>query len=313
MPTLNEVMEEVSRLRGSAQDEVRRAYLAKLAGYTKRDTIIFASAFSSNKGPEIPGIAMSVGLEDVQGFMSALHGLKGTELDLVLHSPGGSIEAAEQIVQYLRAKYKHIRAIVPQNAMSAATMIACACDEIVMGKHSAIGPIDPQVTFPTPAGAFTAPAQAILDEFDLAKRELQNDPQSAPIWLTKLQAYPPGFLNICSTTLTLAKSKVGAWLDSNMFKDLPAAEKPGVSIAAWLGDATEHKTHGRPINIDTARSKGLKVSELEDDQQLQEAVLSAYHAAMVTFQVTQCVKLIENHNGKGVFTQIQVKAVPVSA
>jgi hypothetical protein len=313
MPTLNEVMDEVSRRRGAAQDEVRRDYIAKLAKYTGRDTIVFASAFSSNKGPEIPGIAMSVGLADVQGFMSALHGLKGESLDLVLHSPGGSIEAAEQVVQYLRAKYKHIRAIVPQNAMSAATMIACACDEIIMGKHSAIGPIDPQVTFPTPAGAFTAPAQAILEEFELAKQQLKDDPQSAPIWLTKLQAYPPGFLNICSTTLTLAKSKVGSWLDANMFKDVANGEKPGSSIAAWLGDATEHKTHGRPIGIETAREKGLKVTELEADQQLQEAVLSTFHAVMVTFQITQCVKLIENQNGKGVYTQIQVKAVPVSS
>ena len=84
--------------------------------------------------------------------MSALHGLKGKVLDLVLHSPGGSLEAADQIVQYIRSKYEHIRAIIPQNAMSAATMIACACDEIVMGKQSAIGPTDPQITFPTPSG-----------------------------------------------------------------------------------------------------------------------------------------------------------------
>ena len=44
--------------------------------------------------------------------------------------------------------------------MSAATMIACACDEIIMGKHSALGPIDPQITF----DSFTSPAQSILDE-----------------------------------------------------------------------------------------------------------------------------------------------------
>ena len=80
--------------------------------------------------------------------MSALHELKGEELDLILHSPGGSLEVSEQVVTYLRSKYRHIRAVVPQNAMSAATMIACACDGIVMGKHSALGPIDPQITVP---------------------------------------------------------------------------------------------------------------------------------------------------------------------
>ena len=87
----------------------------------------------------------------------SLHGLTGKELDLILHSPGGSLEAAEQIVTYLRSKYDNIRAIVPQNAMSAATMIACACDEIMMGKHSALGPIDPQITVPTQVGPFHIP------------------------------------------------------------------------------------------------------------------------------------------------------------
>jgi ClpP class serine protease len=61
--------------------------------------------------------------------MAALHGAKNSNLDIIIHSPGGSLEAAEQIVNYLRAKQGHIRAIIPQNAMSAATMIACACKE----------------------------------------------------------------------------------------------------------------------------------------------------------------------------------------
>jgi len=140
--------------------------------------------------------------------MSALHGLKGDNLDLILHSPGGSMEAADQIVQYLRRKYKHIRAIIPQNAMSAATMIGCACDTIVMGKHSALGPIDPQVSFPTATGTFTAPAQAILDEFEQAKNEIKSDPSTIPLWASKIQVYPPGFLQMCQTTLDLAKEKV---------------------------------------------------------------------------------------------------------
>lgn len=309
MPTLNEIQQEILNKKGAAQDEVRRQYLKALADYSKRDTLIYASAFTSHKGPAIPGLVMSVTLEDVQGFMSALHGLTGSELDLVLHSPGGSMEAADQIVQYLRSKYKHIRAIIPQNAMSAATMIACACDEIVMGKHSAIGPIDPQVTFPTPSGAFTAPAQAILDEFDQAKQEVAANPATAPLWISKIQAYPHGFLTLCKTTIDLSREKVEEWLNSYMFAASAPANRPGAGIAAWLANAREHKTHGRPITIATAREKGLRVTALEDDQELQERVLSTFHATMVTFGVTQCVKMVEDHNGRGVFLSVEVKAV----
>lgn len=309
MPARNEIQQEILKHKGAAQDDVRREYLKKLAEHTGRDTVIYASAFSAPKAPQIPGTVFSITPDDVQGFMSALHGLKGDSLDIILHSPGGSMEVADQIVQYLRAKYKHIRAIVPQNAMSAATMIACACDSIVMGKHSALGPIDPQVTFPTARGTFTAPAQAILDEFEQAKREIKADQTTIPLWASKIQAYPHGFLQLCQTTLVLAKEKVAEWLSMYMFaKDEHAIELSRM-ISDWLGNAKEHKTHGRPIGIAQAKGKGLKVESLEEDQDFQELVLSVFHASMVTFLVTDCVKMVENQNGRGVFSQVQVQVV----
>lgn len=312
MPTRGEIQEDIVRRKSTSQDDVRRKYIADLSSYTRRDTIVYASAFTL-KAPAVPPIALSLTLDDIQGFMASLHGLKGDALDLILHSPGGSMEAAVQLVQYLRAKYQHMRAIVPQNAMSASTMIACACDSIVMGKHSAIGPIDPQVTFPTASGAFTAPAQAILDEFEQAKKEIAANPATIPLWATKVQAYPHGLLTMCDTTLTLARQKVGEWLSTYMFKDDPTRVQKSASIAEWLGNAKEHKTHGRPISIVQAREKGLVVECLEDDQELQERVLSVFHAIMVTFQVTGCVKMVENQNGKGVYTTMQIAAVAVPA
>jgi len=311
MPALNEIQQKILAKKNNAQDDVRRQYLKSLARYTGRDTIVYASAFTSNKGPMIPGPMMSVTREDVQGFMSTMHGLKGTELDLILHSPGGSMEAADQLVQYIRSKYRHVRAIVPQNAMSAATMIACACDEIMMGKQSALGPIDPQVTFPTPTGEFTAPAQAILDEFARAKAEVAADHSTAILWVEKIRAYPPGFLTLCETTIDLAREKVAEWLNQYMFADIAdPSGRPGKRIAAWLADAGLHKTHGRPITMSQAEAQGLRVQPLEDDQRLQELVLSTFHAAMVTFGCTNCVKLVENHNGRGLYLQVQVQAAP---
>ncbi|MBN1547425.1 MAG: hypothetical protein JW902_12270 [Syntrophaceae bacterium] len=307
MPARNEIQQEILTRKGTAQDDVRRRYLKELADHTKRDTVIYASAFADPKSPQIPGIMFSITPEDIQGFMSALHGLKGDSLDLILHSPGGSMEVADQIVQYLRAKYKHIRAIIPQNAMSAATMIACACDSIIMGKHSALGPIDPQVTFPTATGTFTSPAQAILDEFEQAKQEIKTDQTTIPLWASRIQAYPHGFLQLCQTTLVLAREKVAEWLAMYMFAGDGEASTLSKNIADWLGNAKEHKTHGRPISIMQARDKGLKVESLEDDQDLQEKVMSVFHATMVTFLVTDCVKLVENQNGRGIYRQVQVQ------
>ncbi len=307
MPSRNEIQDEITKAKGGAQDSIRRKYLTELSTYTGRDTIIISSAFSSGKVQNLPTFLISITNEDIQGVMSALHGLKNNKLDIILHSPGGSLEAAEQIVNYLRNKYEHIRVIIPQNAMSAATMIACAADEIIMGKHSAIGPIDPQITFPTQTGHFTSPAQSILDEFELAKKEIKSDPETAPIWVRRLDKYPIGFLKVCENTIELSKEIVMRWLENWMFKNDPKKEEKAEQIAKWLSDTNLHKTHGRPIDIKLARNQGLIINALEDDDELQEKVLSVFHAAMVTHLVSNCVKFIENQNGKGVFLNVEIQ------
>jgi hypothetical protein len=301
MPARNEIQAEINLLRTTSQDLIRRRYLQSLQAKTGHDTVIYATAFTSSKIGQIPPYLLQITGEDIQGFMAALHGLKGDKLDLLLHSSGGSLEAAEQVVQYLRAKYSYIRAIVPQNAMSAATMIACACDEIVMGKQSALGPIDPQITFPTKDGFRTAPAFDLLAEFAQAKAEVSADARVAPIWVNKIRDYPPGILNTCKRTTDLSVEKVTAWLATYMFKGESDAASKADTIAKWLGRAVEHKTHGRPINFALAGEKGLKVVALEEDQVLQDLVLSVFHATCITFEFTGCVKFIENHAGRGWF------------
>jgi ATP-dependent protease ClpP protease subunit len=307
MPTRNDVFTDIIKSRTTAQDQIRRNYLKELSEYTKRDTILYASAFTTNKYPNISSTLVSITPEDIQGFMSAVHNLKGKELDLILHSPGGSLEVADQIVQYLKSKYENIRAIIPQNAMSAATMIVCACDVIVMGKHSAIGPIDPQITMQTESGQFTAPAQSLLDEFERAKNEILDDPKTAIIWASKMRSYPPGFLKYCEDTIALSVEKVSEWLIARMFKDETDANIKSKNIAEWLGKKDNHKTHGRPINYTTAKEKGLKIFELEDDQHLQEKVLSVFHATMATFEITHCTKFVENQIGNGMYTKAELR------
>ena len=113
--------------------------------------------------------------------MEVCHGMERDQLDLILHSPGGSAEAAESIISYLRQHFSTMRVFVLQFAMSAATMTACAADQIVLGKHSFLGPTDPQVMLQTDLGARAVPAQAILDQFDRAQRECV-DPAKLSAW-----------------------------------------------------------------------------------------------------------------------------------
>lgn len=311
MPTRDRIAAEINQQKTVGQDNIRRKYLTALHKRTGRDTVVYFSSYNIHRPFPVPAAALSVSQDDIQGFMASLHGLKGKKLDLLIHSPGGSVEAADQIVQYLRAKYDHIRAIIPQNAMSAATMLACAADEIVMGKHSAIGPIDPQMILGGPNGPMPVPAHTILQDFERAKVDVAANPLLANLWAPRFAALPPGFLNLCEQVTKLSAEKVESWLGQYMFhgKDSIKAQE----IAGWLANFGEHKTHGRPIGIELAKSKGLNVTPLEADQQLQEAVLSVFHATMVTFQATGCLKVVENHLGKGHYIVVQVAQQQPSA
>ena len=281
----------------SAADMVRRKYLDEMFQLTKRPIILYASSFTVK---DVPGTALQIQRQDIQGFMSALVGIKGEALDLIVHSSGGSAEATEQLVNYLRGKFTDIRVFVPQNAMSAATMLACAADRIVMGKHSAIGPIDPQLII---NNEMTVAAQSIIDEFVSAQQAITQG-QSPILWIQKVKQYPPGLLATCSKVIQLAKQLVEEWLNKFMFAGDSQGANKAKQISDWLGDNQNFLTHGRSIGIEKARSQGLEIDALEDDQALQEAVLSVFHATMATFQTTPCCKIIENHKGKGAFALI---------
>jgi len=112
--------------------------------------ILYASAWLQR---ETRPASTSIGAEDIHALMEVTHGAEGSDLDLILYSPGGSPETAEAIVSYLRSRFSNIRVIVPNYAMSAATMIACAADEIILGRHSFLGSTDPQILIPTGLGA----------------------------------------------------------------------------------------------------------------------------------------------------------------
>lgn len=171
MPSWDDILTEL-RVMGSPHDVVRRKYLKALHEYTGRNVIIYYSAWLQKGG--LPGLQLNDA--DKNGFMTAIHNLdRSRGLDLVLHTPGGETASTESLVDYLREMFgSNIRAIVPQLAMSAGTMIACACQEIIMGKHSNLGPIDPQY-----AGI---PAHGVCEEFSRAKKEIADNPATIPVW-----------------------------------------------------------------------------------------------------------------------------------
>jgi len=303
MPTwgkiLTEIQTEINNKNPTAFDTVRNKYLKELADKTQRNTIIYATRWTSG---DIPANLVAITDEDLQAFMEAIHGLKGDQLDLILHTGGGSAEATDAIVTYLRQKFNHIRVFTPQAAMSAGTMLALAGDEIVMGKHSFIGPIDPQFILNTSVGIQVIPAQAILEQFRNAQKDCADNPKNLNSWLPMLSQYGPALLVQCQNQIDFGKELVKNWLTNYMFKeDGMKAEK----IAEFLSNHDNFKTHGKHISIIHAKELGLKIIDLESDQDLQEKVLSAFHATMHTLN-TSAVKVICNQNGNAFIKHFQI-------
>jgi hypothetical protein len=314
MPTWGEILAEINTTSQLLQasgappsvnvfDVVRRKYLGLVAAQTHRPTILYATAWLSN--PNAPVSLVSMADDDMLGFMEAVHGLAGPSLDLILHSPGGSAGAAEQIVKYLRTKFDDIRIIVPHLAMSAATMVACAADRIVMGNHSFLGPIDPQLIMQTALGPRSVPAQAILEQFDRALRDAA-DPVRLRVWAPMLTQYGPDLLVTCQNAANLSEELVSEWLKSYMFRGQADGETKGKAIAHWLSAHSAFKTHARPISRDDLRANGLTVDSLEQDQAEQDLFLSIHHATAHTFNGTPAVKIIENNLGKAYVRMMNV-------
>jgi hypothetical protein len=290
----------------SPHDTLRRKYLAQLNAVTGRPVIIYETAFLESR--QIDPTDIMVHLGDIPGFMEVCSNIAEREVDLILHSPGGQAEAAESIIKYLRSRFSHIRVIVPHAAMSAARMMALGADEIVMGQHSQLGPIDPQFTLQTPEGPRGAPGQAILDQFEKAKAECK-DPNNLAAWLPILRMYGPGLLANIQHQHSLAQNLVATWLEAYMFRGRANKHELARAAAEWFSNFDNFKSHGRPVHRDDVRGLKLRITPLERDRAFQDAVLSAHHATQLTLGGTPAAKVIENHHGRAFIKMTQVFGV----
>jgi hypothetical protein len=300
MPSWHSLQEDLKK-RGSVYDIVRREYLAKLHKLTGRNVIAYYSGWLQK--PNIGGA--HVNDADKNGFMTVIHKMDRSKgLDLLLHTPGGETAATESLVDYLHSLFgTDIRAVVPQLAMSAGTMISCACKEILMGKHSSLGPIDPQLG--------NVPAHGVVEEFRRAHEEIKADPSKIPVWQPIIAKYPPTLIGECEKAMKWSAEMTRQWLLRGMLSGLPDAALKADTILTELADHSLTLSHSRHLSAEKATTIGLKVVMLEEDQKLQEAVLSVHHAFILTLSATGAFKIIENHAGVAFIQMAQTVAVQI--
>lgn len=279
MPSLSQIEKE---------DEtytIIKKYAKKLSERTNRNVIVYYSGWLSTK------LALPIDINDMDknGFMSMCHGLDFNKgLDLILHTPGGDVAATESIIDYLNKLFNgDIRAIVPQLAMSGGTMISCSCKEIIMGKQSSLGPVDPQIR--------GVPAYGVISEFNKIKQEVDENPSIIEVWKPILSQYHPTFIWSCYQAIDWSNELLETSLKNNMFKNNPD-DKRIDEIVAVLGTPKDTKHHSRHLNPDKCIELGLNVTFMENDDIEQDLILSIHHACMTMFNKSRTFKIFANNN-----------------
>lgn len=285
MPGWTEIMDIVQ---GQKQETVPafllnecKQYLNRIKDITGRNIIVYYSGWLKHNVVE-----SSIMENDKNAFMNAVYGMdKSKGVDLILHTPGGDIAATEGIVNYLKALFgDNIRAIIPQISMSAGTMIAMSCKEIIMGRQSSLGPIDPQTN--------GVACQMVVDEFNRAVEEVRTNPSSLGLWQTIIGKYPPTFLTACSDAVKWSEELAERWLTGvNPHIDMNKVKKVFINH-------NHSYSHSRHISKDDCLSAGLPITNLEDNQDLQDAVLSLHHCYMILIDMISIVKIVMNQEGR---------------
>jgi hypothetical protein len=214
----------------------------------------------------VAGIEAQIERDDVIGFAELLCNVpRGANIDLLLQTAGGDIDAAEKIVVMLRAavgKEGRFRVIVPDFAKSAGTLVALAADKILMTDWSELGPIDPQFLRRDSDG--TLRSHSVLNylrAYEKICTEVRSSPSDVPANVM-LSMFDPVMIVQCAAvrlrTRVLAEQHLNRW----MFQSKKANY---TKIASDLMDLDRWPAHGQMIGHEDAMEIGLEVEYLRPD------------------------------------------------
>jgi ClpP class serine protease len=172
---------------------------------------------------------------DIEDSEKVLRAIRMTDsevpIDLIVHTPGGLVLAAEQIAYALCAHTAEVNVIIPHYAMSGGTLIALAADQIIMDPNGVVGPVDPQIKEMPAASILTTVSKKDVNELD------DETLMMADIGEKAIQQVKKTIVRIVSD-----------WMDEETAEAL--AEK--LAAGKW--------THDYPIRVNEARELGMPVS-----------------------------------------------------
>jgi hypothetical protein len=262
--------------------------------------------------------AISINHTDLLAVDDQLSNLKDKAIDLILETPGGSGEIAEDIVRLIRGRYETLGVIVPGIAKSAGTIMTMAADEILLEPISSLGPIDAQIQWQ--GKVFSA--HALLEGMEKIKDEVTKTNTLNRAYVPILQNISPGELQHAQNALDFARELVRDWLANYKFKEWKTHTSNGApvtelerktrakEIADALCDHGKWKSHGRSIKLSDLLAMKLRVTDYSKQPDLHDAVRRYHTLLQMTFD-TNIYKIFETPDSQIIrFEMMPGVAVP---
>jgi len=305
------LMSEYINQRLSAAD-LEKKLLELISDYNKLRqtfTIVYVAAI----GKQIPDTSLLQA--DYYMIHDLIRDVDSTKVDIYIETPGGSAEAAEEIVRCLRNRFEQVSFVVSGEAKSAGTIIVLSADEILMTETGSLGPIDAQVKI----GRSIISAYDYIEWTNGKKAEADESGKLNPFDATIIAQISPGELSGVLHALKYAEDLVVDWLVNYKFKKWEFTEtqktpvnekmkkKRAGEIAAELCNHAKWRTHGRSIKAGDLEEIGLRIHRIDSDDKLSDIVYRIQTVCRLLFSSTNTYKIFATEKEK-----VFKNAVPVS-
>jgi len=290
--------------------------LTLVSKYNQQRLDTFTIVYVAASGKQIPDVSLNE--DDYYTIHDLLRDVSSPKVDFYLETPGGSGEAAEDIVKCLRKKFKHVSFVVSGEAKSAGTLMVLSADEILMTETGSLGPIDAQIRI----GRSVVSAYDYMEWVTGKREEAEKLGKLNPLDATMVAQISPGELSGVNYALKYAEDLVAEWLPKYKFRNwtvtktrkIPVTEEMKATTAQGIAKAlTNHarwRSHGRSLKANDLNDIGLEITLVDGDPTLSDIVYRIQTVCRLLLGSTYIYKIIATDKEKIFRTALPVSAAP---
>ena len=298
------MLEYIEKLKKGGAAGLEAELLSLIKKYNeerKRYLFVYAAALGKPV-PEVP-----LDQSDYYMFHDLLAGKQGIrDVDIYIETPGGSGEAAEEIVKFLHNKFESVSFLTSGEAKSAGTVMILSGDDILMTETGSLGPIDAQIKI----GRSIQSAYDYTEWVGFKREEAAKTGKLNPVDATMVAQITPGELSGALNSLKYAEDLVVEWLVKYKFKKWTQTETRKIPVTEELKreradkvcealiNHSKWRSHGRSIKISDLDNIGLKVTRIEDNPRLADIVFRIQTVIRLLFESTTVFKIFANAEEK---------------